>query len=89
MSIDKKQRVNISEKKLCKETDALPEPYREVVRLFFQEGEAIKDISKKMKIPLYRAKNILSKGLYLIKKQSGDSEYEKAKGILYKKITCD
>ena len=63
--------------------EQLKSPYKEVLRLYYQEKLTQKQIAEKMSITLYKVRGHLSKARYLLRKESGNSEYLKARKILY------
>lgn len=63
----------------------LDKPYSEVLHLYYVENLSQKEIADKMNISLYKVRNCISKGLYLLRKDKGDEAYMKAHQILYGK----
>ena len=68
---------------LLRRADKLPEPYRVVYMFYYKDGLTQKQIADKMQLSLYKVRGHLSRARYLLRKESGDSDYLKARKILY------
>lgn len=61
----------------------LSEPYQKAFLLYYFHDLSQKEVAETMKISVFKARNYLTKALYLIRQISNDDELNEAKRILY------
>jgi DNA-directed RNA polymerase specialized sigma subunit len=69
---------------LLSQVHLLPEPYQQVLTLY-DKGLSLKSIAEHLNCSVYQVRNCVSKGLFLLKKQTDDASYINARKILYGK----
>lgn len=63
----------------------LAEPYKEVLSLYLKEKLTQREIAQQKGITIPKVRELISKGMYMLRKEAQDPEYLKALQILYRK----
>jgi DNA-directed RNA polymerase specialized sigma24 family protein len=77
--------TEIEKQNIVSTSKTLSEPFASILILYYGENLSQLEIANRLGLSAFKARHFLSRGLYLLKKETGDKDILKAIEFLYSK----